>query len=402
MSTKQTNTYVFYGFPSSLYSAKVRSYLIKQHIEFVERTCGDSRYLEGVVPQIGRVIAPVLETPDGELVQDTTYIIDFLEERETPRHPAYPTTPRQLAVAHALNLFGSEGLLRPAMHYRWNVDGGNAEFIEGEFKRTLATGMPPEMQSEVFRYFAGAMRAQMVQSGCAPTDGPLIEAVYKEFLELLDSHLQSSPYLLGGVPTIADYAFIGPLRAHLGRDPMPSQLMKTTAPWVYRWVERMYMPNHDAGEYLDYPEELFAGDAIPPTLRALLQFAGEETTAETVAQVAFLDNWLAEHPEISEGDVLPYEMDARFIGTVTTPYRGGSLETGVLPYRLLQVQRLHDAVEAMDPARAAEIREDFAEWGLAPLLEARPRRRMAREANREVWGAEQEPSVPGAVANFAV
>ncbi|MFQ3324860.1 MAG: hypothetical protein ACJAZT_001884 [Gammaproteobacteria bacterium] len=71
--------YQLYGMPASLYMAKARSYLRKQHIPFVERAGGDSYYSKNIVPVVGRMIMPVLETPDGDLVQDGADIIDYFE-----------------------------------------------------------------------------------------------------------------------------------------------------------------------------------------------------------------------------------------------------------------------------------------------------------------------------------
>jgi len=40
---------------------------------------------------------------------------------------------------------------------------------------------------------------------------------------------------------------------------------------------------------------------------------------------------------------------------------------------------------------SADVRALFARSGLEPLLDARPRRRVERRDNREVWGPEREP-----------
>ncbi|MEM8706913.1 MAG: glutathione S-transferase N-terminal domain-containing protein, partial [Actinomycetota bacterium] len=73
-------TYTLYGAPVSLYTGKARSYLRRQGIDFVEVSPGSDRYLTEIVPQIGRWIIPVLETPDGEIVQDGADIIDHFEK----------------------------------------------------------------------------------------------------------------------------------------------------------------------------------------------------------------------------------------------------------------------------------------------------------------------------------
>lgn len=384
-------TYILYAMPCSLYSGKARSYLRKHRIQHVERVVGDPRFQTVILPQIGRMVMPVLETPDGAVIQDTVDIIDHFEGDVPAERSIYPLPPRQRAVAHLLELFGGEGLLRPAMHYRWNFDEENLDFIFEEFTLGLTPGAEEQVRKDVFAWASGAMREATVGIGVTPESIPAIERSYEEFLALFNAHLDTAPFVLGGRPTIADYGFFAPLYAHLSRDPYPSSLMKSKAGRVWRWVERMNAPGPDTGEYLDHPEELFPDDDIPETLRAILGYVAEEHLGEMLAQVEFIDQYLSEHDEIQEGDVLDYALDDRFLGTVTFEWRGQELTVGVLAYRLLMLQRLQDAVASFSEADRDSVRDLLREHALDPLLDARPRRRLARAGNREVWGAAQEP-----------
>jgi glutathione S-transferase len=386
--------YTFYAMPGSLYSGKARAYLRTHRIDYVERTPADPRYTDDVVPAIGRWIIPVLQTPDGALVQDTVDIIDFLDAREPPGRSAHPTTAVHRAVAHLLELFGGEGLLRPAMHYRWDFDDANLAFLSKDFSASLVLGGDDETRDGVFAFSSDRMRSATAAFGVRAGLVPEIERSYEQFLDLFDAHLAGSPYLLGGRPTIGDYGFMGPLFAHLARDPYPSVLMKRRAQRVSRWVERMNSPVLDAGEYGDVTEELFAGDAVPGTLRALLAYIGEEYLDEAVAQVAAVDGWLAEHTDVADGEVVLGKPNRRFIGTTTFAWRGHPMTVAVVPYRLWLVKRLQDAVAAADEPGRAAIREVFAAAGLEPLLDIRPRRWVVRADNREVWGPLQEPVLP--------
>lgn len=378
---------------ASLYSGKARSYLRKRRIDFVERVPGDPRFGEEVVPRIGRVILPVLQGPDGELVQDTADIIDHFEADVDPRRSIYPATPTQLVVARTLEMFGGEGLMRPAMHYRWSFDEENLAFVRGEFIRGLAPGADPEVGGQLFAWASGAFRQATVDVGVTAETIPAIERSYEEFLDLFNAHLNDTPYLLGGRPTIADFGFIAPLHAHLSRDPYPSTLMKRRAPLVWRWVERMTSPVVDAGEYPGCAEELHPEDEIPATLAALLKYAHEEYVEEVKAFVGFLDRWLEANEDVSEGQVIPYALEDRWLGRVTFDWRGHELTVGVLPYRLLSLQRIQSAFGSTSPADQAGVRELFSGLGLEVLLDLRPRRRIERRDNREVWGASQEPSL---------
>jgi len=386
--------YTLYAMPASLWSGKARSYLRKHRIDFVERAPGDPRYDEQVVPAIGRWIIPVLETPDGALVQDTVDIIDHLDAQLPPDRSAYPATPVHRAVAHLLELFGGEGLLRPAMHYRWDFDDTNVPFLSKDFTSCLVLGADDETRAGVFAFSSDRMRSATTAFGVSEELIPEIERSYGQFLDLFDAHLAGSPYLLGGRPTIGDFGFMGPLYAHLARDPYPSVLMKQRAQRVWRWVERMNSPVLDAGEYGDVSERLFDDDGVPDTLRALLAYIGEEYLDEAVDQVVAVDGWLAEHPDAAEGEVVLGKPTRRFSGTTTFDWRGHPMTVAVVPYRLFLIKRLQDAVAESDPAAQQSIRTVFAEAGLDPLLDVRPRRWVVRADNHEVWGPLQEPVLP--------
>ncbi len=387
--------YILYAMPGSLYSAKARSYLRKHRIEYVERAPGDARYNDEVVPAIGRWIIPVLQAPDGTIVQDTVDIIDHLDATVAPGRSAYPDTPVQRAVAHLLELFGGEGLLRPAMHYRWDFDDTNVPFLRKDFSASLVLGGDDDTRDGVFAFSSDRMRSATAAFGVSEELVPEIERSYAEFLALFDAHLAGSPYLLGGRPTIADFGFMGPLHAHLARDPYPSVQMKQQAQRVWRWVERMSAPVLDASEYGDVSEDLFADDAVPATLQALLAYIGEEYLEEAMAQVAAVDGWLAEHPDVTDGDVVLGKANRRFSGTTTFPWRGESMTVAVVPYRLYLIKRLQDSVATGTAEDQAAVRAVFAEAGLDPLLDVTPRRWVVRGDNREVWGPAQEPVFPG-------
>jgi glutathione S-transferase len=367
---------------ASLYTGKARSYLIKQDIDYLEIVPGSRRFFEEIVPKIGRMIIPTLETPDGEIIQDSTEIIDWFEEKGLARQSAYPTTPRQLAVAHILELYGSEGLLRPAMHYRWNFPEVNDAFIEMNFADGLRPGVPVEQAREAAQQGMNRMRFAAAAFGVSPETIPAVEACYLELLELLQAHLMEAPYMLGGRPSLADYGLIAPLYAHLSRDPYPSQLMKQRAHRVWRWTERMNSRNAEPGAVLSQSDDFFASDEIPATLKAVLRHAAEDLVPETQAAASFIDEWLETQEAIEEGAVLE-----RGLGLCRFELRGTAVNALAQPYRMFLLQRLQDACGAMPAADRKAVEELLAEVGLDALLQIRTQRRVERANHREVLGA---------------
>ena len=385
------DAYVLYAMPASLYSGKARAYLRNHRIDYVERAPGDPRYAAEIESVIGRWIIPVLQAPDGTIVQDTVDIIDHLEPTLPPGRSAYPSTATHRTVAHLLELFGGEGLLRPAMHYRWDFDDVNVPFLSQDFSSVLAVGADQVTRDAVFAFASERMRGATATFGVTEELAPAIEHSYEEFLALFDDHLAGSPYLLGGRPTIADYGFMGPLYAHLARDPYPSVLMKQRAQRVWRWVERMNAPVLDASEFGDCDQDLFTGDAVPDTLRALLAYIGEEYLDEAVAQVRAVDAWLVEHPDVDDYDVVLGSPKRRLSGTTTFAWRGRPMTVAVVPYRMILIKRIQDAFGSSTTDEQPAIRRLFADAGLEPLLDIRPRRWVERADNREVWGPLQDP-----------
>lgn len=379
-------TYRLYGTPGSLYTGKARSYLTKQNIPFDNRAAGEAVFREKIVPKVGRWIIPVLEGDDGLLVQDGSDIIAHFEEKGGVKYPAYPATPLHSLIAQIFELFGGEGLLRPAMHYRWNFDDTNKSFLAKDFPAALApTGATEEMQAGIFEMASGRMRKAMASLGVAPETIPAIEESYAEFLELFDAHLAASPYLLGGRPSLGDWGLIAPLYAHLARDPYPAQLMKDKAFRVWRWVERMNAPDQDAGEYGEVPENLFEADAVPETLKALLRFIATDYVPEVEAYVAYANKWLSENPDIQAGTNGLERPQDRALGATEFSWRGCRVKVMVMPYRLYLLQKIQDVAEKATPDARAAMEQLLSETNLSALLECRVTRRVARKNHLEVW-----------------
>ena len=372
--------WVLYGMPGSLYTAKARSYLRKQGLPLEQRVPGDPRFGMEILPATGRWIVPVMQTPDGAIVQDGLDIIDHMEAAGLALRSAYPTDPVEKTISLIFEMFGGEGLLRPAMHYRWNFDTDNLAFLQRDFVTALQPGADAERCAAVFANSSGRMRKAAVTFGVTPDTFATVEAAYHEFLARLDAHLSVYPFLLGNEPTIGDYGLIAPLHAHLSRDPHPSKLMKDRAVAVWRWVERMTEPDDDVGEFLGLPAPDTAALASP-TLAHLLAFVAHDYLPEVEAMVGFINNWLAEQP----ADTLPDKPIERGIGRVGFTWRGHDIQVGVMPYRLILLQRIQDAAEMLSPADAARLSDMLGPAGLDGLLNLKAARRVVRRDNREWW-----------------
>lgn len=279
-------TDTLYGAPLSLYSGKARAYMDWKGVDYREELARADVYRDIIVPAVGRPVIPVLRLADGTVIQDTTKIIDHYEAAgEGPS--VYPDTPLQRLVALLFEVYGDEWLVIPAMHYRWNY---NEEWAYSEFGKAAFPDAPPEVQ-----YEKGKARAQPFKGFCPvlginETTIPALEASYEDLLAELSAHFENHDYLLGSRPSIGDYGLIGPLYAHLYRDPASGEIMKRLAPRVAAWVERcVHVAAPRSGEFLP-------GDTVPDTLLPILQRMMAEMMPHLQASAKLLAGWAAANP----------------------------------------------------------------------------------------------------------
>lgn len=283
--------YTLYGAPMSLYTGKARAYLIFKSLPYTEVFSSLKVYKSVIVPKTGVRFVPVVKTPEDEYLQDTAQIIDTLELRH-PQRPVVPTTPKQKLVSYLFETWGDEWLVIPAMHYRWNKD--NFPFIYQEFGKVIAPNMPGFIRAFFGKKIGAKFKGFVPLLGITDKSIPAIEDWYENHvLPLLDKHFAEYDYLLGSKPCVGDFGLMGPLYAHLYRDPEPGSIMKKRAPNLARWVERMNQPQQVEGAYL-------ADDVIPDTLLELLTRIFKEQWPVLINTVKALQDWAEQNPHIAE------------------------------------------------------------------------------------------------------
>jgi glutathione S-transferase len=362
-----------YASPVSLYSGKARSYLTKAGIPHAEKPPGDAHFRERVLPQAGSLTVPTMETADGTVVRDSTRIIDHYEELQ-PRFS--PQSPCQSVVSRLFDVIGSEGLLRPAMHYRWNFPEANEAFLKRHFEMLAPKGIDASSMAE-----AGMQRMRMagVAFGATPDNFAGIESLYESFLERLDAHFLANGYLLGGKPSIGDFGLMAPLYAHLGRDPYSVNLMQTRAIHVFRWVERMNRPGPDTGE-MNEPDDYRADDEIPETLVSLLAHTATDFVPETLAAAEIINHWLAENPP-DAGTPIQRAVPER----AEFEAAGMKIQAIAQPYRFWLLKRVQDTTAALDAQARKRVEDLLARCHMTDVLAARLDRDVGWKDNKEVW-----------------
>lgn len=353
-------TYVLYGSEVSLFSGKARAYLRWRGVDFEERLATREVYQDVVLPRVGWPVIPVVVMPDGELVQDTTDIIETIEARMPKGPPAVPAWPVQQVVSRLLDLFADEWLVIPAMHYRWNY---NEDWIYGEFGRTSAPDAPPAEQYAIGRKNGERFKGAVPMLGVSEETIPGVEAAYEAFLKDMTVHLRSHPFVLGGRPSLGDFALNGPLYAHLLRDPESGRLMERLAPDVASYVRRV-----QAGEAGD--GDLLADDGVPSTLEPILSRQMKEQMPVMVETAALFGDWAG---SAHSGADVP-----RGLGMV--PFETGGFEgdCAARTFPLWRLQAVTDAIDAMDSDAKARLAALLDRVGGSPLMDFRLPARLVR------------------------
>jgi len=308
-----SDVFILYGEPISLYTGKVRAYLRFRNIPFVEKSV-----TKEIIKTIGYFMIPVLETPEGDLVQDTTEIIDYLEQRfQGPS--IYPDNPVQKLNALLLEAYADEWLVIPAMHYRWKY---NRDYVLREFGKSVVPNGTDAEQYAAGEKISAPFSGSLPVLGINEASEPAIEAWYEALLSQLNVHLNGREYLFGSRPSIADFGLMGPLYAHNYRDPWSGELMRKLAPRVVRWVDMMNTPAPNRGHF-----ESEQADSLNPIMQRIF----EECVPVMVATGEALSNWFDENPGSL---IIP-----RSIGTFNVAIGDTLSNRGIFPFNYWMFQR---------------------------------------------------------------
>jgi glutathione S-transferase len=254
-----TTPYRIFGAEMSPYSVKVRSYFRYKalpHLWIPRNAETQAEYQKyAKLP-----IVPLVVTPAGEGIQDSTPIIERIEA-ENPEPSIHPPEPVAAFVSALLEEFGDEWGNKWMFHYRWARD---VDQIASAGR--LARGMMPMASDETHAGMTAQIRERMVGRvffvGSSEKTAKQIEDSFADAIALLDAHLSTRPYLFGARPAFADFGLWGQIY-EAWTDPTAGALVEGRAKHVLDWVHRMLFPRAEGG-FEPY-------SALEPTLAPLLE-----------------------------------------------------------------------------------------------------------------------------------
>ena len=230
--------YQLIGAEESPYSVKVRAalrYKSLPHQWLTRMQAAELFQRHAKLPLI-----PLLVTPEGKGIQDSTPILEALEA-EHPEPSIHPPDPVCAFISYLLEEFADEWGNKWMFHYRWA-----READQRACARRLAALMQPDADDAAIDQAAEAIRERMVDRvwfvGSSPQTAQQIEESFRDCIDLLEAHLAVRPYLFGSRPAMADFGLWGQLY-NAFRDPTPNEILRTRGPHVVEWIERMHEPS---------------------------------------------------------------------------------------------------------------------------------------------------------------
>ena len=250
--------YRIIGAEMSPYSVKLRSYFRYKAIphQWVLRNAASQAEYE----KYARMpIIPLVVTPEGTGLQDSTPVIDAMEKL-FPEPSIHPDDAVASFISALIEEFGDEWGNKWMFHYRWARD---VDQISAAGRIARMRG--PAADEEKHVTFAGQVRARMVERvwfvGSNAQTAPQIEAGFIDMLGLLDVHLADRPYLFGGRPAFGDFGLWGQIY-EMWTDPTAGAIIGGGAPHVLDWVHRMLWPKAEG--------RFEAWSKLEPTLMPIL------------------------------------------------------------------------------------------------------------------------------------
>ena len=246
-------SHIVIGSEESPYSVKVRSYFRYKGIPHEWRERGQAADLFAKHARLPLV--PLVVTPEDTGIQDSTPIIEAMEE-QFPEPGVHPAGAVAGFVSALLEEFGDEWGNKWMFHMRWA-----RKIDQVTVSRRFAANARPDRIDEMAKGIRERMVPRVWFVGSNDVTAPQIEQSFADVLKLLDIHLAPRPYLFGARPAFADFGLWGQIY-EAGRDPTAGALVKD-APNVVAWIDRMLEPV-DLGPFEDFA-------ALQPTLVPLLR-----------------------------------------------------------------------------------------------------------------------------------
>ncbi len=208
------------------------------------------------------------DSGDMKAVTDSTPIIRRLEAM-SPERSVLPGDPALAFIDYLLEDFGDEWVTKYMFHYRWHfeADADNAGTL---LPLSYGVNLPSDMLKQVKTMATERQVSRLYVVGSNDTTAPIIDASFRRFLQAMEAHLETQPYLLGNRPGAGDFALFGQLTQLVGVEPTSRAIAHELSPRTVMWTSVMEDLNGLEPKDSDWNNP----DEIPETLRGILTEVG--------------------------------------------------------------------------------------------------------------------------------
>jgi glutathione S-transferase len=253
-----------HGMTQSYFTRKLTGYLDYKAIPYLLRRFAGANPAAREAGWPGAM--PVVKTPDGEFMWDTTAMIHHLESR-FPEPCVFPADPVLRFIDYILEDALDEWFYRPAVGSRWfheeNHRVGGWELVRDA---SHELDFPCDQAYAVVK---AHVTATCQPFGVTATNiDSWIGEILRPWLRLTGAHLASHPYFFGARPALSDFAFFGGNAAHFINDPLCRRWVDEDARAVVAHTHRLMEP-----EDQEFGEWIAAGE-VPDTMIAVLAELG--------------------------------------------------------------------------------------------------------------------------------
>lgn len=305
------------GAPGSPYTRKILAVLRYRHIPY--KIYFNGREPPGTpAPKVRLLPTFYLPGPDGALqaVTDSTPLI-LRFEKEFEGRQVKPADPALRFLDSLLEDYGDEWLTKAMFHYRWafKADADKA----GRVLPSWGPPMAPDELAQRAAFISERQIGRLRYVGSNETTGPVIEASYVRWLELMEAHLASHRYLLGGRPGASDFGVFGQLTQLVAFDPTPTAIADRIAPRVAAWVGL----TEDLSGLEPAEDDWFDSAALPPTLKALIDETGRVYAPLLIANARAVMSGASEVAATIDGQPWvqqPFAYQAKCLGWLREEY----------------------------------------------------------------------------------
>jgi len=265
--------YTLTGSELSMFTRKLEAQLRYQGIPY-EWNYKSLEKAAAIEARAGTRFIPLLETPDGWLLNDTIAIGPMLHERFIDA-PVIPATPALRGACFILEDFFNHWLPRHALHSRWcypeNVVVAGERFgMNMLLGKSIDSALSDAEKNQIIGFgktmFDSFGSAACQVQGAGEDQKEAIQGDYRAMMRLLSDHFEKHDFLLGGRACLADFALVGTSKAHFLLDPEPRRWLAEQLPMLEAYVERVWNASSSSMQWLER-------DEIPETLVPLLGHA---------------------------------------------------------------------------------------------------------------------------------